>query len=157
MKRLIFAAAALACVAGTTGCTGKFNLTRGLYKWHTDFESKWTDETFFAIFFLTGVYPVAAVFDAFIFNVIEFWTPDSYNPVRDARVIEADDGTQITLQANEDGTLTVTTAGGAFSLARGKDGVTAMDAEGNVLHTAKRVDGHVEVRGADGAVKLFDL
>ena len=155
MKRILLGAAALACVIATAGCTGKFNLTRQLYSWHTGFESKWTDETFFAILNLTGVYPVAVVFDTFIFNVVEFWS-DS-NPVRDAQVIEADDGTRITLQGNEDGSLTIETANGAFQLERGDDGVTAKDADGKVLFTSQRVDRHVEVRGADGAVKTFDL
>jgi len=158
MKRLLLGAAALACIITTTGCTGKFNLTRQLYKWHTDFESKWTDETFFAILNLTGIYPVAVVFDAFIFNVIEFWSGERYNPVRDAaKVMEADDGTQITLQNNGDGTLTVTTASGSYVLERGPEGVTAKDADGQVLLISQRVDQHVEVRGADGAVKAFDL
>ena len=157
MKRLLLGAAALACIIATTGCTGKFNLTRQLYKWHTDFESKWTDETFFAILNLTGIYPVAVVFDAFIFNVIEFWSGERYNPVRDAKVMEAEDGTQITLLTNEDGSLTVTTASGTYSLERGPEGVVAKDADGNVLLMSQRVDRHVEVRGADGAVKAFDL
>ena len=157
MKRLLFAAIALACIIGTTGCTGRFNLTRQLYKWHTDFESKWTDETFFAILALTGVYPVAVVFDTFIFNLIEFWSTERYNPVRDAKVMEADDGTEITLHNNEDGSLTVTTASGSYVLERGADGVVAKDADGNVLLMSQRVDQQVEVRGADGEARTFDL
>ena len=157
MKRLLLGAAALACIIGTTGCTGGFNLTRQLYKWHTEFESKWTDETFFVVLNLTGIYPVAVVFDTFIFNVVEFWTEDRYNPVREAKVIEADDGAQITMTNNDDGSLTVSTPAGAFSLERGDDGVTAKDADGKVLYTSKRVDQRVEVRDANGAVTSFDL
>ena len=157
MKRLVFGAIALACIVGTQGCTGSFNLTRGLHKWHRSFESKWTDEAFFILLNITAIYPVATIFDAFIFNVIEFWDEDGGNPVRDAKVIEADDGTQITLQNNTDGTLTVTTADGAFSLARGAEGVVAKDSEGKVLYTSKRVEQGVEVRGADGAAQVFDL
>ena len=156
MKRLLFAAAAMACLIGATGCTGSFNLTRGLHAWHRSFESPWTDETMFAILSLTGIYPVAIVFDAFIFNLIEFWD-DGQNPIRDTKVMDADDGTQITLQKNDDGTLTVTTTSGAFSLARGADGVVAKDADGNVLYTSKSVEGRVEVRDANGAAQAFDL
>ena len=160
MKRLLFAAAAMACLIGATGCTGSFNATRGIHAWHRSFESKWTDETLFLVLNLTGVYPVALVFDAFIFNLIEFWDSGN-NPVRppnpNAMVMEADDGTQITMQNNDDGTLTVTTASGTFSLARGANGVVAKDADGNVLYTSKRVEQRVEVRDANGAVKAFDL
>jgi len=155
MKRLLLGAVALACMLGTTGCTGSFNLTRQLYKWHTDFESKWTDETFFAILSLTGIYPVAVVFDAFIFNLVEFWSSERYNPVRDAKVMEAEDGTQITLQNNEDGTLTVTTANGSYVLERGPAGVVAKDADGQVLRVSRRMDQGVEVR--DGSGQTIDL
>ena len=158
MKRLLFAAAAMACLMGATGCTGSFNLTRGLHAWHRSFESPWTDETLFAVLALTGIYPVAIVFDAFIFNLIEFWDGGE-NPVHapNAKVIEADDGTQISMQKNDDGTLTVTTANGTFSLARGANGVVAKDADGQVLYTSKRVEQRVEVRDANGATQAFDL
>ena len=156
MKRLLFAAAAMACLIGATGCTGSFNATRGLHAWHRSFESPWTDETLFAVLALTGIYPVAIVFDAFIFNLIEFWDGGN-NPIRDVQVMEADDGTQITMQKNDDGTLTVTTANGTFSLVRGAHGVVAKDADGRVLYTSKRVEQRVEVRDANGATQAFDL
>ena len=160
MKRLLIGMAALGCLIGATGCTGKFNLTRGLWTWHRNFESKWTDETFFLILNVTAVYPVAILFDTFIFNVVEFWD-DGNNPIRDpdasAKTIEADDGSLITLLNNEDGSLTVSTTSGSYSLMRGEDGVVATDASGKTLYTSKRVEQQVEVRDANGGVKAFDL
>ncbi len=155
MKRLIFGAVAAACLVATTGCTGSFNLTRNLWNWHRDFDSKWTDETLFLVLTIIPVYPVAMLGDAFIFNLIEFW--DGSNPVRSTKVIEADDGSKIALQNNEDGTLTVSTTSGTFSLTRGAEGVVAKDADGKTLYTSKQVEQRIEVKDTDGNVQAFDL
>lgn len=154
MKRLVFAAMAASCLLMTTGCTGSFNLTKNLWSWHRSFESQWTDETLFLVLAVAQVYSVAVLADTLIFNLIEFW--DGSNPVREAS-LTADDGTQVAMFHNADGSVSVNTDKGVFTMQRTDDGVVATDASGSVLYTSKTVEQHVEVKDADGTVTAFEL
>ena len=62
-----------------SSCIGSFGLTGKLYAWNkTITNDKWINEVIFAGLFFWA-YPLLTIFDAFIFNSIEFWTGS--NPI----------------------------------------------------------------------------
>lgn len=56
------------------GCIGSFQLVTGLCDWNKGVGDKWVQELVFLGLNIIPVYGLAAVGDAFIFNLVEFWT-----------------------------------------------------------------------------------
>ncbi len=92
-------------LVSTSGCIGKFALTRSLYDWNLTVSNKFVDELLFLI--LSPIYVGALAIDAVVLNVLEFVTGD--NPVGGgravSRTIEAPDGSRIVLTRLEDGSV----------------------------------------------------
>lgn len=66
--------------ASQAGCYGSFTLTRGLHKWNGEVtDARIVHTLLFWALVIIPVYEVAALGDAIILNVIEFWTGE--NPV----------------------------------------------------------------------------
>jgi len=148
MKKALFAALS-AIVLFSAGCTGPFNLTRTVHRWHSDYQNKVSDEVAFLGCAIFQVYTFALIGDAVIFNSIEFWTDE--NPIRLSAVTVGD----ASIAPQADGSVRVSTAEGVVTLARGADGVTARDAAGRVLATARADDATVTVTRADGSTQTF--
>lgn len=82
MKKLgIYAVAILMLCIGTlsTGCFGKFSLTRKLYKLNDSLGDKWINTVVFWGLAVFQVYTFCGLVDTFILNVVEFWTGS--NPI----------------------------------------------------------------------------
>ncbi len=67
-------ALALTFGATTSGCFGKFALTRKVYNWNDTISNKFVKTLVFWGLNIVPVYELAGAGDYFIFNVIEFWT-----------------------------------------------------------------------------------
>ena len=66
----------------SSGCFGKFQLTRKVYDMNQSIDEKYVRSAATWIFVIVQVYTVAALLDLIVFNVIEFWTGE--NPVATA-------------------------------------------------------------------------
>lgn len=62
-----------------TGCFGSFNLTRKVYEFNNEVGDRFINNIVFWAFLIIPVYEVTTFLDAFILNVLEFWTGS--NPV----------------------------------------------------------------------------
>lgn len=80
--RTTVAAAVVTGLLGTTGCFGSFALTRQLYKFNRDIESRWAEEIVFLALAIFPAYSGAMFLDAVIFNAWDFW--GNPNPIRSA-------------------------------------------------------------------------
>ena len=116
------------------GCTGSFNITRKIYDIHRSQENKWVDELIFLAVAIIPVYGFGMMFDAVIFNSIEFWT--GKNPI----TLSKGDS------PNED-----------FIVERTAMGVVAKDKSGVVVYTSiKDPSGSVSVYDSEyKLVKYF--
>ncbi len=130
------------------GCTGPFALTKKLHTWQTSFEGKWVDEVAFLGCVILPAYSLSALADAVVFNSVEFWTGD--NPMTASL---SKDGEHVTMTSQEDGSILIQSDAGVCVLEKSANGVCALDAEGNVLYTAKTIEGNkVQVTDAQGEV-----
>jgi hypothetical protein len=140
-----------------SGCTGSFELTRKVYKFHRSIENKWVDEIVFLVCAYIPVYVIAILADSIIFNSIEFWTEE--NPMKSAqgekltRVAMAGDYRAVMTHDKNTDTIDVdifkgVTPVSSFILA--KDGERAMikDKDGNIVSSASK--------DASGGVALYD-
>lgn len=91
----------------STGCFGKFQLTRKVYEINQAIDEKYVRSAATWIFVIVQVYTVAALLDFIVFNVIEFWTGE--NPVAGAKVtkVYAQGNGRAVLTLSRDGTSTV--------------------------------------------------
>ena len=78
-SRTISLVACLALASVTTGCFGKFALTRKLYGWNDSFDNKFVKTIVFWAFNIIPVYGVLGTADFLVLNLIEFWSGS--NPV----------------------------------------------------------------------------
>lgn len=62
-----------------SGCFGSFSLTKSVYDWNSSVDDKFTRSLLFWLLCIVPVYEIAAVVDAVILNVVEFWTGS--NPI----------------------------------------------------------------------------
>ncbi len=89
----------------STGCFGKFALTRKIYTINEGMGSKFVQTIIFWVFIIIPVYEVASFLDFFILNLIEFWTGS--NPMA---VVEHQDGaTRLVMHLERQGDATVAT------------------------------------------------
>lgn len=75
MKKIISLSLALTVLLSTTGCFGEFQLTRKIYQWNDGVsDSKFVKTLLMYGLTIIPVYPVAAIGDLVIINLIEFWS-----------------------------------------------------------------------------------
>lgn len=91
--------------AFSTGCFGKFQLTRKVYDMNKAIDDKYVRSAATWIFVIVPVYEVVALLDLIVFNVIEFWTGE--NPVVSAPV------TKVYAQGNGKTVITLSRDGSA--------------------------------------------
>ena len=94
---------ALALLLGTTGCFGRFRLTTAVYQFNKSFNNKFAQELVFLGMHVIPIYEVAILADAFVFNVIDFWTAGSHV----ARVDTHPDGSQTEIARVSDNVVRV--------------------------------------------------
>ena len=146
MKKVLMALL-LVCIVLGTGCTGPFKLTKGVHEWQTGFENKWVDEAAFLGCIILPVYGLATLYDAIIFNTIEFWTGD--NPMNTVKLEK--DGKSVEMSMNEDGSVRVSDGQQTLILERTDMGVTAKDASGNVMYRSVKDENNlISVYDASG-------
>jgi hypothetical protein len=94
-RRAVTSAVLLALSSQLTGCFGKFVLVKKLYGFNESLSSnKFVQTLIFWVFCLLPIYEFAAIADAVVLNLIEFWTGS--NPLAmgegdtQQRVVEAD-------------------------------------------------------------------
>ena len=145
MKKMIYgAAAALTLLA--TGCTGSFQLVQGVHRWHTNFESRWTNEVCYLVACIIPIYAAAYIVDTVFLNSVEFWIGE--NPIE----VKTADAT-LTRTGADTALVTANATGETYTLRRlGDNAYTVTDAQGNVLQCA--VDGDLLTMTAeDGTVR----
>ncbi len=149
MKKMIYgAAAALTLLA--TGCTGSFQLVQGVHRWHTNFESRWTNEVCYLVACIIPIYAAAYIVDTVFLNSVEFWIGE--NPIE----VKTADAT-LTRTGADTALVTANATGETYTLRRlGDNAYTVTDAQGNVLQCA--VDGDLLTMTAeDGTVRTAIL
>lgn len=153
-RRVVAGAVLAGFLAMSVGCYGHFPLVRGIYRANgriTDYRLVHTLVMW--AFVIIPVYQFAAIGDAVIFNLYEFWTGDRLIEVTSAK---ADDGSRWTLRPESDGRDAVLTIadeqGRRISEARfirtGPGAFDVRDADGTLA-------GRVRA-GPDGSVRLED-
>jgi len=81
-KRTIASIAGLAALLALLGaCYGSFALTKAVYRWNSNIESRFTRSAVMVALVVLPAYPVVAATDAVVLNVLEFWS--GQNPVSD--------------------------------------------------------------------------
>lgn len=99
------AAAALLVLPVTTGCFGKFNVTRNMVHFNERVSpNKWVRWGVFVAFNVVPVYEISVLMDTLVFNAIEFWT--GRNPARDI-VVRGPRGSVGHLSPQPDGSMFV--------------------------------------------------
>ncbi|HIV09557.1 MAG TPA: DUF3332 family protein [Candidatus Spyradenecus faecavium] len=149
MKKMIYgAAAALTLLA--TGCTGSFQLVQGVHRWHTNFESRWTNEVCYLVACIIPIYAAAYIVDTVFLNSVEFWIGE--NPIE----VKTADAT-LTRTGADTALVKANATGETYTLRRlGDNAYTVTDAQGNVLQCA--VDGDLLTMTAeDGTVRTAIL
>jgi len=140
----------------TTGCFGTFQLTRKVYQFNRQISpDKWIQELAFLVMVILPVYGFATLFDAVLFNSVEFWT--GQNPVLQAdgatQTIETEDG-RATLTRVDADTLDVHVLGRdgsekRFRIARDGDAFVASTPVGETLAALE-----VPLAGRDAGTQL---
>lgn len=126
----------------STGCFGRFNLTRKVYRFNDSIShDKWIEWLAFLVLVIVPIYGIAALVDAIVANSIEFW--QGRNPILASgepatRVLQGSDGSVavLRLRADDSISVSVTAADGthrSFSLVRDEDGIGAFAADGRLL------------------------
>ena len=110
-KRLLAAVLALtlfsATAASTSGCYGKFAVTKKIYDWNGTIQNKFLKTLVFWGLLIIPVYEVVMLGDGIIFNVIEFWGGN--NPISGGRA-------EISTRALADGSVEIKKDGAVFQL-----------------------------------------
>lgn len=144
MSAPLIAALALTAVA-TTGCFGKFALTRKVYGWNDGLGNKFVKTLVFWGLIIIPVYELAGAADYFIFNLLEFWTGS--NPVADNRDLRS--------RELDDGSVEIRYAGAVYRLVpTGDQGFTLHRNDQLVGQASLRFDGSLEL-STDKGVAIF--
>ncbi len=116
----------------STGCYGTFPLTKAVYEFNGDaFDNEIANQVLFWAFVIVPVYGFASLGDAVIFNLIEFWTDDTFDITQQT----LPDGTEVALVPEENGNARLE--------------VTAQDGEKKVLFFARQDSGEIQVLDAE--------
>lgn len=131
-----------------SACFGSFKATQGVWRFNDDVsDNKFVDEIVFLAMNIVPIYGIAALGDVILFNTIEFWTGD--NPLARSGAPEADEAS-VEVQRDEDGSLTLRRGDEVIRIVRDEAGLQAIDAAGEVISTAHRVDGALVVVDRSG-------
>ncbi|MBN1187395.1 MAG: DUF3332 domain-containing protein [Bacteroidales bacterium] len=79
MKKILLSLFLIIALMLQTGCFGSFALTRKVYEFNEDIDDQFAQEAVFLAMCIIPIYEFAALFDALLFNTIEFWSGD--NPI----------------------------------------------------------------------------
>jgi len=123
----------------TTGCFGRFELTRKVYKFNQNVDkNKWTQELVFLVLVIIPFYEIASLIDAIVVNSLEFWT--GKNPALSGTTQEfrGDNGEVARATYREDGTVALQVINAdqqVKNLVLKRDGnqVAALDSQGREL------------------------
>lgn len=155
MKKLVTSFVMLSFLL--TACTGSFNLSGKLYKFHRS-QEKWVDEAIFLVCIIAPVYGVTFFVDGIVLNSIEFWTGN--NPV--ASNTQGDQG-NATLAYDRDHDQVLLNIANAetlrsFTFEKSDTGVVARDNSGQIrFATVTNEDGSVSVyNGQNQLVQTID-
>jgi Domain of unknown function (DUF3332) len=130
-KTIAIAVLATFLPLATSGCFGTFQLTRKVYQFNrTVSPDKWVREIAFLVMIFVPIYGFASLFDAVLFNSVEFWTGS--NPVL------ASDGASQTLET-ADGTAVLTRVDANTLDVR----VTRSDGEASRFQVTREGDGFI--------------
>jgi len=150
--RLVALTMALALMASfSTACIGKQGLSGKVRKWNLEqTEDRWGRWGIFFAMYVIPVYPTCGAIDLLILNSMEFWTGE--NPVTGEPAVTpgaaqddlgsnsftTDDGTQVTMTHELDGTVTavMTTPEGdtrILTISKNDDGIFLEDEQGQIL------------------------
>ena len=77
LRKLCLALVTVVTLSISSGCFGHFHVTQHVHAWNGRIDGKWGNEL--AFIFLTPIYSLATIADAFVFNLVEFWT--GVNPI----------------------------------------------------------------------------
>lgn len=120
---------AMAIGMTTTGCFGKFALTRKIYGWNDTLGNKFVKTIVFWGLLIVPVYEICFAADYFVLNLIEFWTGSNLIADND-----------IHHEILEDGSVQIAFQGKTWRLVpMGEDGFR-LEREGVALGTAKILD-----------------
>lgn len=158
-ERPILRALAAPCLAAflplaTAGCFGGFHLTRNVYTFNKRVSNdRWV--VWIVFLPLSFVYGGASIFDALVFNSIEFWSGKNPIILAGGRTFEGPNGERARVTHRADGVFdaVVTERSGAthhVTLVRSEEGVTAFDAAGSVLARATLSGGRPVLLEAPG-------
>lgn len=148
----------VATMFSTTGCIGSFKLVKSIYDFNRGVQGKFLQELVFLGLFFIPVYLVCSLGDAFIFNVIEFWTGSSPLAANDPseRWIAGADGSRAKLSRSADGrTLTIEdeVSGEKRTYTRDGDQLVIADGSGARLAVLRALaTGQIEVADGEGRV-----
>lgn len=146
MRSSLFKPLVVAITAGsvlfTTGCMGKFAVTKKVYGWNKHATGdRWVNEFIFVgMAVILPVYSLTLLVDGIIFNSIEWWSGS--NPVAAAgqqKRVQGADGSVALLTMRADGAIDVqaTSAKGkpsSFTLVRRDDTVVVLDEQGRPVN-----------------------
>jgi len=110
MKKITFILLASVCLSVAvlnSGCYGSFPLTKTVYKFNGGIGDKYVKQVVFWAFVIIPVYPVSALADGVIFNLVEFWTGTNPLSMKEGtKTIK--DGDNAYLITSKDNRLTIT-------------------------------------------------
>jgi hypothetical protein len=134
----------------TSGCFGRFQLTRNLYQFNVDVSpDKWVRWFVFLVLAIVPIYFIAAVVDLVFANSVEFWS--GKNPiVASTHTFYGEDGQLARVHFNTDRTvdIVVIDAKGRvqeITVAREGDALAARDKQGLLLARVSDVNGLPEI------------
>ncbi len=144
MKKMVYGAVAVLALL-SAGCTGSFQLMQAIHRWHTGFQSRWTDEICYIIPGLI-LYGAAWIGDTIMFNSMEFWLGES--PI----MLRADNTTVTRIDANT-ALVRNNETGATYTMTRNADGsFLVTDAQGNSVR-AEQTGSLVTMTASDGTVR----
>lgn len=142
----------------TTGCFGKFQLTRKVYTFNKDVDpDKWIQWFTFLVLSIVPVYGVAFLVDVVFANSVEFWTGE--NPIQasagSTRVAYGPNGEFVRATLRADGSielLAIDAKGIEYELTvvREGDSLAARDADGKLVARVAERDGRPALVEAAG-------
>jgi hypothetical protein len=151
-RRLIAIVLLIALAPLFSGCYGTFPMTKIIYKLNNDVsDNKVVKTVVFWVFVIFPVYDIGMLADAFVFNLIEFWTD---KPVMASMTTDGNGHTFALAPAanGRDATLTISRDGKVLAV---RQFVKVSDAVIEVRDTDGHLYGKV-IRTADGGLQLAD-
>ena len=147
IARFSLAALLALSAAGTTGCFGKFSLTRKLYTWNAGVGgNKFVSNLVFWGLCIIPVYQLASLGDVVVLNAVEFWTGS--NPVADARDVQT--------RELPGGAVEIAYQGATFRLVPTEDGAFDVERNGERLGRGTvRPDGSLALVSMRGTTEIY--